>query len=201
MKRGLFGRFTGFKRLANGIQRRIRGFKRNVSSRLDNVKVSVGQLALEKMQSNVPEWQPDLYPTRLGDRPSERIGNIPLAEGLRASSLTTEDTIFTGGRYGMRIVVNSSSGHARYFTKGVPEKWLGGTRPHRMPSTGIMKDRGHPMTFHFASRGENWKVWNAVGPVRRQYHITPGDFGDFVRDGWEEAKPEIINAIKAGLAS
>lgn len=144
--------------------------------------------------------KPDLFPTRLGERPSVRLGNVPLKEGLTSSvdfRGTTVGRIFTSVG---EIIIRSSSFHAPFFTKGVPEKWTGGTKPHRIPSEGIMANRGYPMTFHFQRLGENWFVRTQIG-IHGGLHpgVREGKFGDFMADAYNTVKPDIPGIIRRNL--
>lgn len=142
---------------------------------------------ISKARELAPEGKLDEYPTRIGQRPSERFGQVPINKSL-TSTIDFGPTSLERERkttYTVRIL--SSADHAKYFTKGIPEKFSGGTQPHRIPLTGTMTDRGHPMTFHF--KGLNYKVWTQIG-IKGGLHpgIVSGKFGDFIADAVDEVR-------------
>lgn len=188
-----------FKNLFKKVKDAVRAISVDKDAVLEEAGQHISEMMLEKAIELAPDGSENLdqYPFRFGQRPSERMGLIPIKESL---SIEDADLVVSDLQVGeVRMKMWTKSFHTTYFTKGLPERYAGGTRPHRVPKSGYMFQTRpkHPLAFWYGVATEQgrsgsgvygniWHVWTFVTPGG----ISMDKFGDFVQDAWEEIEPE-----------
>lgn len=169
----------------------------------DEAVLEISNLLLEKAKEKAPDGSQNLdqYPTRRGQRPSERLGHpVPIKESLHIRKSLGGRLLLSARRRGITYQIYTTAEHAKFFTTGfgVRRKFRGGTVPHRIPSSGVMSDLGHPMTFHFKRFNQNWRVWTQIA-VNGGNHPGIRLDSDFIRDAYAEVSPKITEIAKRHL--
>jgi len=203
-----------FKNLFNNIKKAIRNIihreRPYLDDEIEKIRKDVSDKMLDALERHAPDGSRNLdqfdgfwykgkrrLPSRKGQRPSvDRMKLIPIKESFRkgTGNLQLIGTFSTQGD----VRIYTVSEHATYFTRGIPHMYDGGTRPHRVPRRGFMKQRGHPLGFFW--QGQDHAVWTWTRPqgIKLEKH------GDYVADAWAEVEgteyvspQDLMNDIKS----
>jgi len=175
--------------------RRVKYFFASKEGRIELLGLDAADELIKWVKEYAPDGSEnlDMFSWRFGERPSERLGEVPIKDGLSASWHFGARHIAGIDELGVNINVYSASPHVGFFTKGIPYKWPGGTAPHRIPLYGeryLQPDKDgtvHPLAFYMDGQ-DRW-IWTHVN--------HPGIYldRDFLEDAYDAARPRIREMI------
>lgn len=166
----------------------ITKFKAFSRTRLKRRGLRISRMLLEAAKKHAPDGSKNLdkFTDRLNERPSARFGQVPIAESLKVTVRSGDQVLVNVRKGNVTIGLTSSAEHTKYFTKGIPAKFRGGTKAHRIPKGGEMWQRGYPMTYwHNGVDVYNWTHVDHPG-----IDLDKLGYGDFLAKAYTEIIPE-----------
>lgn len=167
--------------------------------RLEEAGERVALMLLEAAVKRAPdgsrEESLDRYSERYGQRVSvDRYGVLPIAESLTREVTIGEQSQKVAEESVGEVVVSlyTSSFHTVFFTEGIPKKYRGGTKPHRVPTEGMMWERGHPLSFHY--QGEDRNVWTSTD--HPGIDLSRQEYGDFVLRAYADTRNDAQEIVR-----